>query len=62
MGGEMTSYRVYFLNAQGGINRAVELDCSDDDQAQEAARALAAQQPVELWERSRLIGRYDPVS
>lgn len=56
----MASYRVYFLNGQGRIMRAVDLACDTDDEAVAQARDLASGQAVELWDRARLIGRYDP--
>ena len=56
----MASYRVYFLNAEGRIMSAVDLSCDSDDHAAAEARRLADGRPVELWERARLIGRFEP--
>lgn len=53
----MADYRLYALN-DGRIARVVELDCDDDDSAIEAASARAKTQPMELWQRARLIKRF----
>lgn len=58
--GSVASYRVYFLNGQGRIMRAIDLACDNDEQAVAEARRLSSGQAVELWERARLIGRYEP--
>ena len=55
----VASYRVYFLNGQGRIVRAAELNCDTDEEATEQAKALASGQAVELWDRARLIGRFE---
>jgi hypothetical protein len=56
----VSAYRVYFLNFDGRIVRALELACDTDEEAVEQARILADGQPVELWDRARLMGRFEP--
>lgn len=56
----MANYRVYFLNGQGRIVRAVDLPCESDEEARSKAQALAENQVVELWERARQLGRFEP--
>ena len=56
----VASYRAYFLNSGGHIVRAVELACDTDDAAAEAARRLLNGQPIELWERARMVARLEP--
>jgi hypothetical protein len=56
----LASYRAYFLNAGGHIVRAVELACDTDEDAAEEARRLVNAQPIELWERARMVARFDP--
>lgn len=55
----MPYYRLYFLDGDGHIRHAVELECPDDG----AARAEAAKHQdgrvVELWNRDRLVWRSD---
>lgn len=53
----MTDYRLYALS-DGRIVRVVELDCDDDDSAIQAASARFKTQPMELWQRARLIKRF----
>jgi hypothetical protein len=57
----VASYRVYFLNDKGRIVRAIELASQTDEEAVEQTRQLVDGQAVELWERARLIGRFDPI-
>jgi hypothetical protein len=56
----VASYRAYFLNAGGHIVRAVELACETDEDAAQEARRLLNGQAIELWERARMIARFDP--
>lgn len=53
----MKDYRIYFLNAQGRITRALELSCAGDAEAMEEAAVHADGYDIELWERARLVGR-----
>ena len=53
----MTDYRLYFLDGQGRITRAVDVDCGGDAQALEKAEGLTKGQPGELWQRARLVGK-----
>lgn len=55
----MSGYRVYFVNGQGRFVRAVELLCRDDEEATAHARDLADEQAVELWDRARLVARFE---
>ena len=56
----MASYRAYFLNAGGHIVRAVELACDTDEDASKEALRLLNGQAIELWERARMVARFDP--
>ncbi|MBV8682841.1 MAG: hypothetical protein JO111_08215 [Caulobacteraceae bacterium] len=53
----MTDYRLYALS-DNRIVRVVELDCDDDDSAIVEASAHACAQPMELWQRARLVKRF----
>ncbi len=55
----MADYRLYLLNLQGHIDRAVPLMCETDDQAVDEARAFPHAQGKELWRRDRLVRRFD---
>ena len=54
----MTDYRLYFLNAEGRIRHALELQCTDDSEAETLARERADGHDVELWCGARLVARY----
>jgi hypothetical protein len=57
------AYRCYLLDERGGIIRARELICENDDQAVQAALAWFALQEnqngarFEIWDRARLVAR-----
>lgn len=55
----MTDYRVYVMNPQNRIVRAVELFCASDQEAQDQVRLMSTEAPLELWQRARFLGRYD---
>ena len=51
----MSSYRLYFLDAEGHIKRRMELDCRDDDEAIEQASKHDLGSGMELWNGSRRV-------
>ena len=53
----MPEFRAFKLY-QGGVEEAINLDCSEGE-AEERARNLATDGPVELWQGARLIARYE---
>ena len=55
----VTDYRVYVMNPQNRIVRAVELFCASDQEAQDQVRLMPSDAPLELWQRARFLGRYD---
>lgn len=55
----MSGYRIYFLNGEGRFMRALELMCRDDEEATSQARELADGHAVELWDRARLVARFE---
>ena len=61
-GAGVPRYRAYFLNDGGHIVHAVELACETDEEAAEAAHVLLDGRPIELWERARLVARFNPTS
>lgn len=52
-------YRVYVMNPQNRIVRAVELFCASDQEAEDQVRRMSSEAPLELWQRARFLGRYD---
>jgi hypothetical protein len=53
----MPSYRLYFLNQLGRIQRAEEFDAEDDVRAVRHVSYRALEVPTELWCESRKISR-----
>ena len=51
----MPDYRLYFLNSEGNVAHAVELQCSDDEGAIEIAEAQADGRDMELWSLKRKV-------
>ena len=55
----MEYYRLYLYDAEGHIERAVELDCRSDAHALSVLQEHAPRHPVmELWNRTRLIASH----
>ena len=48
-------YRLYFLDREGRIRRAMDLDCDDDAEAVQAMEARDEGGGMELWEAARLV-------
>jgi hypothetical protein len=53
----MPEFRAFKLY-QDAVEEAINLDCSEEE-AEERARKLATDGPVELWQGARLIARYE---
>jgi hypothetical protein len=45
----MPHYRLYILDKSGGVEGAVDLDCTDDEAAKERTKAVLGDQCGELW-------------
>ena len=54
----MPHYRAYFLDEDGHISNAIDMECTDDDQAKECAKKFVSGQSAELWHEDRLIATY----
>jgi len=54
----MPDYRAYILRPDGHVHSRVDLDCLDEAQAREKAKALVDGFDVELWELDRRIERF----
>jgi hypothetical protein len=55
----MTYYRVYGMGPDNHIQDVVETNCADDLQALDEATTLTARFcGVEVWDRSRMVGRF----
>ena len=56
----MREYKVCVLKNDGHVVSRVDLFCGGVEQAKEWARALVEDKPVELWDGSVRIARFDP--
>ena len=56
---KMTDYRVYFIGDDGHFLGAVNLDCPDDEAAKEYAKQFINGHDIELWQRDRIIAKFD---
>jgi hypothetical protein len=48
-------YRLYFLDANNHIQRALDLECEDDTHAIQQARAHVHPRGKELWQGARMV-------
>jgi len=55
----VTYFIAFRLTREGIVLAADEMYCSEDE-ARERARQLASDAPVELWQGSRRIARFEP--
>jgi hypothetical protein len=54
----MQYYRTYFLVDNGHISNAIDMECTDDEQARECAKKFLSDRNAELWKGERLIAIY----
>jgi hypothetical protein len=54
----MQHYRTYFLDENGHISNAIDMKCTDDEQAKECAKKFISGRAAELWQEDRLIATY----
>lgn len=52
------TYRLYFLGREGRITRAVELECSSDEDAMRAVEEHVDGRAMELWQQARKVRVY----
>ena len=56
----MADYRLYLLNRQGRISRALPLVCETDDHAVDQVYAYPHTDGMELWQLDRLVRKFAP--
>jgi hypothetical protein len=54
----MKHYRAYFLDEDGHISNAIDMECTDDEQAKECAKKYVSGHNAELWRDDRLLATY----
>ena len=52
------SYRAYLIGSDGHIIHRVELECADDEAANERAKLLVDRHDVELWDGPRMVAEF----
>jgi hypothetical protein len=57
----VTSYRLYFLDGQGHIRNALEMECESDAEAMRAAQLQDVRVSRELWSLARFVARFERV-
>ncbi len=57
--GSRISYRAFFRDSLGNIERVENIDCADDNDCIEQVRAFRADRLIELWQSTRLVARLD---
>jgi hypothetical protein len=62
VGDSAVDYRLYFMDRNNRIRRGIDLDCRDDAHAVDvvAEHATEAWFGMELWQRDRLVKRFEP--
>ena len=55
----MADYRAYIIGSDGHFNRSVVLFATDDAAAIAAAKQLVDGHDVELWQRERMIAKFE---
>ena len=58
-GFKVLSYRVFFFDRAGRIERAHEFHAQDDEAAVRTAEAWREGRTIELWQRDRQVRRWD---
>ena len=56
------AYRAFRLDSAGRVFSAEIVPADDDTQARRRARAMVMDDAIELWERTRFLGRYEPAA
>jgi hypothetical protein len=54
----MKEYRAYIMGPDGHVQNRVDLNCADDDAAQEQTKKLVDGYDIELWELGRYIATF----
>jgi hypothetical protein len=55
----MTEYRIDVIDELGNFIQSMRIDCTDDKEAIESAKQFIDGHDIELWQRNRLLTRFD---
>jgi hypothetical protein len=53
-------YRLYFLDSHNSIVDAIGVECDTDEQAVAVAREKTDGRIIEIWQRNRRLGIFEP--
>ena len=56
------AYRAFKLDGAGRVFSAEIVPAEDDAQARRRAKAMVDHDVIELWERTRFLGRFEPAA
>jgi hypothetical protein len=56
------AYRAFRLDDAGRVFSAEIVQAEDDVQARRRARSMVQRETIELWERTRFLGRFEPLA
>ena len=56
---EMADYRIFFLDSDGHVRNAVEMDCENDEAAVAFAQEKFDGRCMELWQLGRMVSRLE---
>ena len=55
----MPEYRAYIIGYDGHFQSSVNLECADDAEASDEAKKLVDGHDVELWQRDRMVAKFE---
>ena len=58
----VTHYRIYFFDSLDHISRALDIECSDDDEAIDRVGEHEHPFAIELWQGARRLRRFEPTA
>lgn len=58
----MLYYRLYHMGHGDRIERCEDFVAPHDDAAKLFSQGMLARRPTELWQRARLVARFNPVA
>jgi hypothetical protein len=58
----MPYYRLYYVDWENRISKAMDLDCSSDSEAIEKVTSVRYPHAIELWQGIPLVERIEPSS
>ena len=53
-------FTAYFIGRDGRIQRRVDFVSPDDEYAKHVAKGMVTGNAIELWQRARMIQRFEP--